>query len=149
MIRSLLASDIPQFIELMRAFAEFDGSTNELEISEEAISANWLSHNPKIHTLLKIVDDKPIGLINYFFTFSSFQMKSCIWVEDAFILEPFRGKGFGIELFAAIKKVAIEKQCARVEWLVRKDNTGGRRFYDRLGARVDEETIYVKWRVES
>ena len=84
-------------------------------------------------------------MLNYFYTFSSFQGTSCIWVEDVFIIEEARGKGFGVELFQAVKSIAEQQGCSIVEWLVRKDNERGRRFYDRLGAKVDEGTIYVKW----
>ena len=148
MIQALSATDIPQFISLMQAFAEFDGSTDEFELTTEDIRKNWLGANPKIHTLLKYDGEKAIGMLNYFYTFSSFQGKSCIWVEDVFILDSYRGKGYGVELFHAVREIAKQQSCPRVEWLVRKNNDAGRRFYDRLGAKVDEGTIYVKWKVE-
>lgn len=146
MIRSLTKSDISDFLDLMQAFAEFDGSSDELRLTKEDIHTNWFGEQAHIHTLLKIVDQKPIGMINYFYTFSSFEGQTCIWVEDAFIFQAYRGKGYGVELFLAVQEIAKKQGCLRIEWLVRKNNDLGRTFYDKLGAKVDEGTIYVKWK---
>ena len=149
MIQALSASDITQFISLMQAFAEFDGSPDEFELTTEDIRKNWFGKRPKIHTLLKYDGAKAVGMLNYLYTFSSFQGKPCIWVEDVFIIDSHRGRGYGVELFHAVKEIAKQEACPRVEWLVRKNNDTGRRFYDRLGAKVNEGTIYVKWKVEN
>ena len=68
---------------------------------------NWLSKDSKIFILLKIIDHRPIGMINYIYTFSSFQ----------FILEEHRGQGYGEEFFIGVRNVAKEVGCSKVEWL--------------------------------
>ena len=54
-----------------------------------------------------------------------------------------RGKGYGKALLRALAKLAVERDCARVEWSVLNWNTPSIEFYKSLGAKpMDEWTVY-------
>lgn len=148
MIRPIQHKDIPTICSLMKEFADFDGSSSELNIDYNQFSEVFSPDNNSIHTLVLDLDEKVEGFINYYYTFSSFELSKCIWVEDAFIREQFRSQGWGQKLFEAVKDTAAINQCARIDWLVRSDNENGKNFYTKIGAKVDPSTIHVKWKIE-
>ena len=83
-----------------------------------------------------------IGLSLYFFSFSTFQAKPGLWLEDLFVLPEHRGHGVGKALLVKLAKVALERGCGRFEWSVLDWNEPAIGFYKRLGATLmDEWTI--------
>ena len=145
MIRSALKSDMPQLWELMKAFAEFDGSADNLTVSAEDLEQAFFAKDPKIFCLVVERNEKIVGFLNYFLTISSFSMNPCLWVEDIFISQDYRSKGIGAMLFEEIRKIADARSCHKVEWLVRANNESGIQFYKKLGAKVYDDTNYVTW----
>ena len=144
-VRKIQQSDISEVFALMNEFAEYDGSSEKFTIDEKQLFQAYFDSGAPVEGLVIEFQGGLVGFANYFLTYSTFQLKHTIWLEDLFIRPFHRRKGLGHKLFDQLKVVAQEKNCARIEWLVRKDNRIGRSFYDRLGAQVDDETIYVKW----
>jgi GNAT superfamily N-acetyltransferase len=71
----------------------------------------------------------------YFFTYSSFQARPTLYLEDIFVLPDQRGAGAGIALFRAVAAEAVRQGCGRMEWQVLAWNEPSIKFYERLGAR--------------
>lgn len=145
MIRNVQEKDIPTLFYLMHAFAKFDDPDAQLTITQHQLKEAYFSKAPDLFALVVEVEHEVVGFLNYNFSISSFELKSCLWVEDVFILEEYRNKGVGQQLFEQVRQIASDKECVMVEWLVRRNNTKGIRFYEQLGAIVDPGTIYVKW----
>jgi ribosomal protein S18 acetylase RimI-like enzyme len=54
-----------------------------------------------------------------------------------------RGKGIGKILLTYLGKLAIERDCGRIEWSVLDWNESAINFYKKLGARpMDEWTVF-------
>ena len=146
-IRPALRTDMQDLVELMIEFARYDGSEGEIKLDRDRLEEVLFTDDPKLYTIVIEESNKAIAFLNYYFSYSSFELKKCLWVEDVFVAEHARRKGFGDALFDYVRKVAKENDCIRVEWLVRKDNQLGIDFYNKLGASVDDDTIYVKWKL--
>ena len=59
------------------------------------------------------------------------------------MLPEFRGRGFGKALFKKLAKVAVERDCGRLEWVCLNWNRPSIDFYLSMGARpMDEWTTY-------
>ncbi len=55
----------------------------------------------------------------------------------------FRGRGYGKLLLATLARLAVERNCARLEWSVLNWNTPAIDFYKSLNAQpMDEWTVY-------
>lgn len=68
-------------------------------------------------------------------TFSS-KLKSenkAIWIDEFYICEEFRRKGYGKLLFEEIKRTALDKACSLIEFDVWSLNETAIKFYDSLG----------------
>ena len=148
-IRSIRLADIPEVFQLMKSFAAFDGSSTEFNIDQVSLQSAYFNHPKKLEGVVLVKENTVVGFANFFATFSSFELKNTLWVEDVFITPAVRRFGLGSHLFEFLKIKAKEKGCFRLEWLVRRDNEIGVSFYKKLGAQVDEGTIYVKWDVDS
>jgi GNAT superfamily N-acetyltransferase len=63
-------------------------------------------------------------------------------LDDVFVAAPWRGKGAGSAMIAALKAELKEMGCARLDTAVHVKNGGARRFYARLGFRaLNEERL--------
>jgi RimJ/RimL family protein N-acetyltransferase len=84
-----------------------------------------------------------LGVALYYYTFSTFESKPTLWLEDIFVPEEYRGNGVGTTLLKRLCQIAVEKDCGRVEWTVIDWNEPSRQFYFSLGAQaMDEWTTF-------
>lgn len=146
-VRPVTRTDISRLVELMIAFARYDGSAGEINIDSKKLEEVLFFEQPELYTIVGEEDGAVVAFLNYFYNYSSFELKKCIWVEDVFVSESARRKGIGDALFDYVRQEAKTSDCARVEWLVRRNNQSGIDFYNKLGAEVDDGTIYVKWKL--
>jgi len=105
-----------------------------------------LFENPSAYTLLAFSkSDEPIGFALYFFNFSTWTGKPGLYLEDLYVKEQFRKLGIGKALFGELGKIAQEKGCPRVEWIVLKWNQPSIDFYEKaLGATRMEEWVTMR-----
>jgi GNAT superfamily N-acetyltransferase len=80
-----------------------------------------------------------VGYAVFFTTFSTFECKAGLWVEDLFVRPSHRRQGAGRALLAHVAGLARERGCARVEWSALGWNEPALRFYEKIGARRMEQ----------
>jgi GNAT superfamily N-acetyltransferase len=83
-----------------------------------------------------------VGFAVFFTTFSTFECRPGLWIEDLFVRPEQRRRGIGSALLAHIAGLAIERCCARLEWSALGWNEPALRFYDQAGA-----TLMEDWRI--
>ncbi|MFN5902365.1 MAG: GNAT family N-acetyltransferase, partial [Novosphingobium sp.] len=84
----------------------------------------------------------PQGFALFFHNFSTFEGKPGIYLEDLFVRPEARGSGLGKALLSHLAMLAVERDCARLEWSVLDWNAPAIGFYKKLGARLmDEWTV--------
>jgi GNAT superfamily N-acetyltransferase len=81
-----------------------------------------------------------VGFALFFPTYSTWEGRSGIHLEDIFVLEHLRGHGVGRKLIAALAEIAVARGCARLELSVLHWNPA-REFYHRLGMGHLEEWL--------
>ena len=88
------------------------------------------------------VDGTPQGFALFFHNFSTFEGRPGLYLEDLFVRPEARGAGLGKALLAYLAALAVERDCARLEWWVLDWNEPAIGFYRKLGARpMDEWTV--------
>jgi GNAT superfamily N-acetyltransferase len=66
-----------------------------------------------------------------------------LYIEDLFVDESCRGRGFGRALLLYVARLAKERGCGRLEWSVLDWNEPAIRFYEKLGAvPMSEWTVF-------
>ncbi|KAM3340149.1 L-ornithine N5-acetyltransferase NATA1 [Capsicum baccatum] len=82
------------------------------------------------------------GFVLFFPNYSTFLAKPGFYIEDIFVRECYRRKGFGKMLLSAVAAQAAKMGYGRVEWVVLDWNVNAIKFYEEMGAEVMKE-----WRV--
>ncbi len=129
------SSDILYFI---RQLAKFEKLENQVKTNIEELRKN-IFNNKYAEVLLLEVEGKKIGFCLYFYTFSTFEGKPSLYLEDLFIIEEERHKGYGKETLKYLANLAIKKECARFEWSCLNWNKDAIDFYIKFGALPQED----------
>ncbi len=88
-------------------------------------------------------DGEPIGFALYFFAYSTWRGRRCLYLEDLFVHPEHRGRGAGLAMMRALAREAITHQCAcaRFCWAVLDWNKPSIDFYEKLGASVQPQWL--------
>ena len=88
---------------------------------------------------------QPCGFALFFYNYSTWEGMG-VYLEDLYVSPAARGAGVGTRLIKAVAQVAVEHNCARLQWQVIDFNKAGLDFYvNRVGARERVETGDAKW----
>jgi GNAT superfamily N-acetyltransferase len=143
MIRPAIPADVPAIAGLIRALAEYEKLTYDVVLAEGALYKHLFGPRPFAEVLIAEDAGKPVGFALFFPNYSTFLGRGGIYLEDLFVLQTYRGKGYGKALLAALAKLAVERGAGRLEWAVLDWNETAIGFYQRLGAKaLDEWTTY-------
>jgi GNAT superfamily N-acetyltransferase len=140
-IRKAKEEDVPVILRFIIALAEFEKLSHEVVATEEDLSRHLFGENRVAEVLIGYEGWLPVGFALFFHNFSTFLGKPGIYLEDLFVLEEHRGKGYGTRLLASLATLSLERDCGRLEWAVLDWNEPSIEFYKSLGARMMDEWI--------
>ncbi|MGL4850756.1 MAG: GNAT family N-acetyltransferase [Clostridium sp.] len=134
--------DTKTILELIKEIAIYEKMLDQVVATEESIKES-IFLKKEAEVLLVEVNEKVIGYVLYFFNYSTFIGRGGFYLEDIYIKEEYRKRGYGREIFKVIGKIAYEKGCHRMEWTCLNWNKPSIEFYKSLGAvPMDEWTVY-------
>lgn len=143
-IRKAECGDSAVIAGLIRELAEFEKLADQCHASEENVRHALFSDKPAASALVLKNGTDVIGYAIYFFNYSTFTGKRGLYLEDLYIQEAFRGRGFGRAMLSALAEVALENDCARMDWTVLAWNEPAKKFYEGLGASILEDWRLVR-----
>lgn len=138
-IRSAERADAGTILRFIRELAEFEKLADSVEADEETIAQSLFGPRPYAECLLADLDGEPAGFALFFHNFSTFTGKPGLYLEDIYVRPEFRGAGVGLALFRELAKVALARDCKRMEWAVLNWNERAIAFYRKLGAEPKTE----------
>ena len=127
--------------ELIYELAVYEKLTNEVVTREEDLKNYLFGENKIAEVILGYYKEQAVGFALFFHNFSTFVGKPGIYLEDLYIREKYRGKGYGKALLTYIAKLAVERDCGRFEWAVLDWNKPALDFYVSLGAEIKKEWL--------
>ncbi|KAF8449879.1 acyl-CoA N-acyltransferase [Kalaharituber pfeilii] len=137
-IRRANKDDMGHILDLIKELAIYEKELSSVEATEETLLTT-LGFNDKMpgpsyaKTLLLFSEDdavSPAGFALYFYNYSTWRSKPGIYLEDLFVREKYRGRGYGKALISALAKEVERVDGARLEWSVLKWNTPSIEFYE-------------------
>lgn len=149
-IKPATINDAQTIVDLIKAIAEYEKLSDQVQATPETIIEYLFSHKSYAECFIAFEKNEPIGFALFFHNFSTFVSKPGIYLEDLFVLESHRGKGYGKKLLIQVIALAKQRNCGRVDWSVLNWNKPAIDFYESLGAtamnewttyRLNEETI--------
>ena len=141
-IRKANKNDFETICLYIRKIAEYEKMLDDITWSnKELYEQLFIKENA--YVLIGELDNKPIGFALYCTTFSTFRGKQTLYLEDLFIDEEYRNKGYGKMFFTELLKIAKTSNAGRMEWVCLDWNISSINFYKYLGAKaMDEWTTY-------
>jgi GNAT superfamily N-acetyltransferase len=136
-------ADVPLILDLIRGLAGYEKLSHEVVATEGLLLQHLFGLRPAAEVLLAYRGDYAVGFALYFQSFSTFLGRPGIYLEDVYVRPEVRGKGVGKALLREVARVAMARDCGRLEWSVLDWNEPALRFYKSLGARpMDEWTVH-------
>ena len=141
-IRPATAADLPLIAQFIRDLADYEKLADEVRFNEAMLGDRLFGARPYAEVLIGEIDGVPEGFALFFHNFSTFEGRPGIYLEDLFVRPEARGWGLGKAFLKRLAALAVERDCARLEWSVLDWNEPSIQFYKALGARpMDEWTV--------
>ena len=97
---------------------------------------------PHYGSLIAELDGRPVGLLTHFPSYSTYKGRPCLHVNDLYVAPEARERGVARRLMARACRLALERDCCRVELKVLETNTA-RDFYESIGMGATAEVAYT------
>lgn len=142
-IKPATVDDVPLILSFIKKLAAYEKLAHKVSATEEVLREALFGERRYAEVVIGYLHAEPVGFALFFHNFSTFLGQPGIYLEDLFVDEHQRGKGFGKALLAHLAKLAVERGCGRLEWWVLDWNEPSINFYKRLGAvPMDEWTVF-------
>ncbi len=143
-IRKATREDVPAILGLVKALATYEREPDAVVATEADLLRDGFGERPAFEVLVADDGERAIGFAFYFFSYSTWVGRKCLYLEDLFVEPAQRGQGVGLALMKALAKVAVETDCRRFVWAVLDWNEPAIGFYERLGAKVMRDWLTVR-----
>jgi GNAT superfamily N-acetyltransferase len=133
-IRPATEADVPIVLSFINKLAVYEKLAHEVIATEDSIRETLFRGRRFAEVAIGYLKNQPVGFVLFFHNYSTFLGKPGIYIEDLFVDEPFRRRGFGRALLIYVAGLAEERNCGRLEWAVLDWNEPAITFYKKLGA---------------
>jgi len=143
-IRHAVESDVPLILSFIKELADYEKLSHEVLATEEDFRQNLFGEKKFAEVVIGEFNSEPVGYALYFYNFSTFLGKPGLYLEDLYVKQEVRGKGFGKALLAYLARLAVDQKCGRFEWAVLDWNRPSIVFYESFGASLMKEWIITR-----
>lgn len=141
-IRLATPEDVPTILAFIQGLAEYEKLADQVVATEDKLKHTLFGDKRYAEVVIAEYNQQAAGFALFFHNYSTFLAKPGIYLEDLFVLPDFRGKGLGKVLLSYLAKLAVERDCGRLEWSVLDWNQPAIDFYQAQGA-----TMLHDWRI--
>ena len=135
-LRLATEQDVPQILAFIQGLAEYEKLADQVVATEASLAKTLFGDKPYAEVVIAEYQQQAAGFALFFHNYSTFLAKPGIYLEDLFVLPQFRGKGLGKTLLSYLAKLALERDCGRLEWSVLDWNQPAIDFYQAQGAKM-------------
>jgi GNAT superfamily N-acetyltransferase len=140
-IRPAEPDDVALIYSLIVELAEYERDPESVTGTPELLRDALFGGAPVAEALIAEVDGSAAGFAVFHGSFSTWECRPGLWLEDLYVRPDGRRAGVGAELLGAVAAIAVERGCARVEWAALDWNTVALDFYRKQDARALPEWI--------
>ena len=143
-IRPAAAGDAALIVAFIEALAAYEKLSHVAKATEADIVRDLFGPEPKVFCEIAEWEGKPVGFALWFYTYSTFQGRHGIWLEDLFVDPGMRGKGVGKALLVNLARRCVAEGLGRFEWWVLDWNEPSIEFYRSQGGVMQDEWTKVR-----
>lgn len=154
-IRPARREDAAVIRQLIYELAVYERAPDEVEATEQHILDTIFCENPAVFCeIIELDDDELVenepklgpniaGMAIWFLNYSTWQGRHGLYLEDLYVRDEFRGRGYGKAMLEHLAAICIEHGYGRFQWWVLDWNTPSIEFYRAMGAQsMDEWTVF-------
>jgi len=135
--------DVGLILTLIRELAEYEKLQHEVVATEQGLRRTLFGERPAAEVILAYLGDEPVGFALFFHNYSTFLGRPGLYLEDLYVRPGARGRGIATHLMSHLARLAVQRECGRLEWWVLDWNERAICFYERLGAEaMDDWMVY-------
>ena len=132
-IRPATEDDVQLIFDLICELATYEKLRDQVVGTPEILRASLFEHRAA-EALIVEVEGEPVGYAIFYTTFSTFECRSGIWLEDLYIRPEHRRGGIGLQVMQYLAALALDRGHIRLEWVALDWNEPALNFYAKLGA---------------
>lgn len=137
LIRPATRADAPEILAMVKELAAFEREPDAVVATVEDLERDgWgdgAGRGPVFEALMAVsLEGTPLGFALFFHNYSTWRGRPGLYVEDLYVRPEGRGRGVGALLLQAVARIAVDRQCRRIDLWVLGWNPA-REFYHRLG----------------
>jgi len=136
---------VAAILSLVRELADYERASHEVIARDVDFTRALFGPDAHVHGLVVEIDGEIEAMALWFPNFSTWLGTSGLYLEDLFVRETSRGRGYGTALMRELAKICVMRGYSRFEWSVLDWNTPAVDFYRSLGAEAQEE--WTKFRL--
>jgi GNAT superfamily N-acetyltransferase len=133
-LRLATEADVPSILSFIQQLADYEKLSDQVVATEQKLRDTLFADSRYAEVVLANYQGKDVGFALFFHNYSTFLAKPGIYLEDLFVEPACRGVGVGKALITYLAKLAVERDCGRLEWSVLDWNQPAIDFYQSLGA---------------
>lgn len=140
MIRAAAVQDVPAIFSLIQELASYERAPEQVVNTPEQLQIDLFEDNICSAIVATNSSDIVIGFALYYISYSTWKGR-CLYLEDFYVQEAQRKRGYGQALFDEIVQIAKQMGVKRMDWQVLDWNHTALNFYRRNHATLDPEWI--------
>ena len=141
-IRPAEPADVTDIHSMIVELAVFEKLEHMVVATEELLHEGLFGTRPACEAIIGEENGEVVAFALFFHNFSTFLTKKGLYLEDLYVRQSHRGKGYGTALLSKLAQLAVERKCGRFEWSVLDWNEPAIGFYQTMGAEILPE-----WRI--
>ena len=146
-IRFATVDDAETIHRAMIGISTIMGEREKVVSTPDDIRRYGFGEKPAFEVLLAEVEGSPAGVCVFFPSFSTYQGRPGVYVQDLHVPDQFRGLGVGAKLLQRLAALTRERGGCYIRLSVDTQNFKAQAFYTRLGlAHSDTEQIHAAYR---
>jgi GNAT superfamily N-acetyltransferase len=147
-IRDAAHDDVGRIFGWIVELAEYERARDQVTGTPELLHEALFGPSPTAEALIAETragdgPPEPAGFALFHLTFSTWESRPGIWLEDLYVPPARRRAGVGGALMSHLAKITVARGYTRMEWAALDWNTPALDFYVKLGAaRLDEWKVH-------
>ncbi len=141
-IRPAQPSDVAHIHGMIVELAVFEKLEHLVVATEAMLHDGLFGARPSCEAIIGEENGEVVAFALFFHNFSTFLTRKGLYLEDLYVRQSHRGKGYGTQLLKRLAQIAVERECGRFEWSVLDWNEPAIQFYKAMGA-----DILPDWRI--
>jgi GNAT superfamily N-acetyltransferase len=138
-IRAATDADADLLFKLILELAGYEKLADQVRGDADVLRRTLFEQRAGEALIIESVGGEAIGYAIFFTTFSSFECRSGIWLEDVYVRPKHRRGGIGLAVMEHLAALALERGHVRLDWCALEWNEPALDFYAGLGAtRLDD-----------